>query len=215
MRGPPRRAREPAADLGSRRGHGPEHPRASRAATTPASTSVRWRTGRQHVHAIAAASASFVGCGAIVGFDRGPIAGAIAAALGGLLGGAAGMLHDRSEARAEGAHLRANRIAALERGLALKGEMGATPVDLVGAVLGGKFRIGQKIGSGGIGVVYAAEHVALGHEVAIKVLRGAAARDGGEIAASAARRTSRSTSTIRTWRACSTSTRCPTARSTS
>jgi serine/threonine-protein kinase len=30
--------------------------------------------------------------------------------------------------------------------------------------------------------VYAAEHVTLGHEVAIKVLRGAAARDGGEIA---------------------------------
>ena len=75
-----------------------------------------------------------------------------------------------------------NRIAALERGLALRGEIGSTPVDLVGSILGGKFRIGQKIGSGGIGVVYAAEHVSLGHEVAIKVLRGAAARDGGEIA---------------------------------
>ena len=30
--------------------------------------------------------------------------------------------------------------------------------------------------------MYAAEHVTLGHEVAVKVLRGAAARDGGEIA---------------------------------
>jgi serine/threonine protein kinase len=49
-------------------------------------------------------------------------------------------------------------------------------------VLGGKYRIGRKIGSGGIGVVYAAEHVTLGHEVAVKVLRGAAAKDGGEIA---------------------------------
>ena len=49
-------------------------------------------------------------------------------------------------------------------------------------MLGGKYRIGRKIGSGGIGVVYAAEHVTLGHEVAVKVLRGAAARDGGEIA---------------------------------
>ncbi len=60
--------------------------------------------------------------------------------------------------------------------------MGATPGDLAGTVLGGKYRIGRKIGSGGIGVVYAAEHVTLGHEVAVKVLRGAAARDGGEIA---------------------------------
>ena len=49
-------------------------------------------------------------------------------------------------------------------------------------MLGGKYRIGRKIGSGGIGVVYAAEHVTLGHEVAVKVLRGAAAQDGGEIA---------------------------------
>ncbi|MEO8877499.1 MAG: serine/threonine-protein kinase, partial [Polyangiaceae bacterium] len=43
-------------------------------------------------------------------------------------------------------------------------------------------RILRKLGSGGIGVVYLAEHITLGHEVAIKVLRGAAARDGGEIA---------------------------------
>ena len=48
--------------------------------------------------------------------------------------------------------------------------------------LGGKYKIGRKIGSGGIGVVYLAEHTTLGHEVAVKVLRGAAARDGGEIA---------------------------------
>jgi serine/threonine-protein kinase len=75
-----------------------------------------------------------------------------------------------------------NRIAALERGLELRGELGAAPGDLTGTVLGGKYRIGRKIGSGGIGVVYAAEHVSLGHEVAVKVLRGAAARDGGEIA---------------------------------
>jgi serine/threonine-protein kinase len=56
------------------------------------------------------------------------------------------------------------------------------PGELTGTVLGGKYRIGRKIGSGGIGVVYAAEHTTLGHEVAVKVLRGAAARDGGEIA---------------------------------
>ena len=60
--------------------------------------------------------------------------------------------------------------------------IGRDPGELTGTVLGGKYRIGRKIGSGGIGVVYAAEHVTLGHEVAVKVLRGAAARDGGEIA---------------------------------
>src|SRR5262249_56817595 len=77
-----------------------------------------------------------------------------------------------------------NRIAALERGLDLRGEATSTavPGELTGTVLGGKYRIGKKIGSGGIGVVYAAEHTTLGHEVAVKVLRGAAARDGGEIA---------------------------------
>jgi serine/threonine-protein kinase len=78
--------------------------------------------------------------------------------------------------------LERNRIAALERGLELRGELDAAPGDLAGTVLGGKYRVGRKIGSGGIGVVYAAEHVTLGHEVAVKVLRGAAARDGGEIA---------------------------------
>jgi eukaryotic-like serine/threonine-protein kinase len=128
------------------------------------------------------ASASLVGCGVIVGLTGGWVAGGIAAGLGGLLGGAAGVLRDRSVVEGRARPLERNRIAALERGLALKGEIGSTPVDLTGAVLGGKFRIGRKIGSGGIGVVYAAQHVSLGHEVAVKVLRGAAARDGGEIA---------------------------------
>src|SRR5690606_34696713 len=44
------------------------------------------------------------------------------------------------------------------------------------------YRIMRKIGSGGIGAVYAAQHVGLGSSVAIKVLRGAAAVDAAEIA---------------------------------
>jgi len=141
-----------------------------------------WRTGRRHMSAVLGASASLVACGALVGITGGHLAGALAAGLGGFLGGAGGHLRDRSQQERLERIFEKNRIAALERGLALKGEMGATPIDLTGSVLGGKFRIGRKIGSGGIGVVYAAEHVSLGHEVAIKVLRGAAARDGGEIA---------------------------------
>ncbi len=141
-----------------------------------------WETGRRHLHAAVGASASLVGCGVIVGVTGGWPAGALAAALGCVLGGAAGVLRDRSLDERRERTFERNRIAALERGLALKGEIGGSPADLAGAVLGGKVRIGRKIGSGGIGVVYAAQHVSLGHEVAIKVLRGAAARDGGEIA---------------------------------
>src|SRR4029077_8346742 len=71
---------------------------------------------------------------------------------------------------------------ALERGLEVRGQFHEPAGDMVGSVLGGKYRILRKIGSGGIGVVYSAEHVAIGTEVAVKVLRGAAAMDASEIA---------------------------------
>jgi serine/threonine protein kinase len=143
---------------------------------------VRWkstvpRTGTPLGGAVAAVS-----CGGSVAATGGWVAGTIAAVLGGVLGGGAGYLWDRMREDRSARAFEKNRIAALERGLELRGELGATPGELTGTVLGGKYRIGRKIGSGGIGVVYAAEHVTLGHEVAIKVLRGAAARDGGEIA---------------------------------
>lgn len=121
-------------------------------------------------------------CGVLVAMTGGALAGALATALGALLGGGAGYMWDRSQEERGSRVFERNRIAALERGLELRGDLGAAPGDLTGTVLGGKYRIGRKIGSGGIGVVYTAEHVTLGHEVAVKVLRGAAARDGGEIA---------------------------------
>ena len=99
------------------------------------------------------------------------------------LGAALGMASERvSEERALRVFEK-HRIAALERGLEVRGHFReAAPGDMVGSLLGGKYRILRKIGSGGIGVVYAAEHVALGTEVAVKVLRGAAAMDASEIA---------------------------------
>jgi serine/threonine-protein kinase len=121
---------------------------------------------------------------AALGFTGGWLAGAIGAVIVGALGAGAGRMWDRSKSDASARVFEKNRIAALERGLDLRGEAtsSAVPGELTGTVLGGKYRIGKKIGSGGIGVVYAAEHTTLGHEVAVKVLRGAAARDGGEIA---------------------------------
>ena len=131
--------------------------------------------------AMGAGGAAIV-CGGAAAVAGGAVAGVISAVLGAALGGAIGHLYERSARDRRERAFEKNRISALERGLELRGDLGATPGELTGTVLGGKYRIGRKIGSGGIGVVYAAEHTSLGHEVAVKVLRGAAARDGGEIA---------------------------------
>ena len=133
---------------------------------------------------------------------------AIAAGIGATLGGVIGALSNRLHRDRASRTLEKHRIAALERGLSLRGEGSAAPGDLTGTVLGGKYRISNKIGSGGIGVVYAAEHIALGHEVAVKVLRGAAARDASEIARLRREAQSRSTSTSQRRAACSISIRC-------
>ena len=133
--------------------------------------------------AMAAGSAALV-TGLAVGVPGGLIAGGLGAVLAGALGAGIARMWETGKRDGASRTFEKNRIAALERGLDLKGEATSTaiPGELTGTVLGGKYRIGKKIGSGGIGVVYAAEHTTLGHEVAVKVLRGAAAKDGGEIA---------------------------------
>jgi serine/threonine-protein kinase len=144
---------------------------------------VRWNARHSREGLVVGALGALAVCGPAVAVAGGALAGTLAAGLGAVLGGATGFMWDRSREDRSSRVFEHNRIAALERGLELRGgDMGATPTDLTGTVLGAKYRIGRKIGSGGIGVVYAAEHVTLGHEVAVKVLRGAAARDGGEIA---------------------------------
>ncbi len=109
--------------------------------------------------------------------------GALSAIVAGGLGYGLGELHARNKRTERERAYERTRIATLERGLELRGDSAtAAPGDLVGTVLAGKYRIGKRIGSGGIGVVHAAEHLGLGTQVAVKVLRGAAAKDGAEIA---------------------------------
>jgi serine/threonine-protein kinase len=143
---------------------------------------VQWTVQKSRQGLLVGSLGAGVACTGVVAVAGGVVAGALAGVLGAALGAGAGFMWDRTREERSSRTFERNRIAALERGLELRGELGATPGDLSGTVLGGKYRIGRKIGSGGIGVVYAAEHVTLGHEVAVKVLRGAAARDGGEIA---------------------------------
>src|SRR3954470_16588676 len=57
-------------------------------------------------------------------------------------------------------------------------EPAAASADLVGEVLAERYRVLQKIGEGGMGTVYLAEHVRIEKKVAIKVLSGDFARRG-------------------------------------
>lgn len=121
-------------------------------------------------------------CGGAVSVSGSAVAAGIAALVGAGFGTAVGMLSNRVVQERALRAFEKHRIAALERGLELHGHFRDAAGELSGVTLGGKYRILRKIGSGGIGAVYAAEHVALGSHVAVKVLRGAAAMDASEIA---------------------------------
>ncbi|MEL6186879.1 MAG: protein kinase, partial [Myxococcota bacterium] len=51
------------------------------------------------------------------------------------------------------------------------GHSSASGDPLIGAVLLDRYRVARRIGSGGMGTVYAAEQVSVGREVALKILR--------------------------------------------
>ncbi len=54
--------------------------------------------------------------------------------------------------------------------------------DLHGVVLGGRYRLVALIGSGGMGTVWEAEHVEIGHKVAVKLMHSEATRDADRVA---------------------------------
>jgi len=54
--------------------------------------------------------------------------------------------------------------------------------DLHGVVLGGRYRLVALIGSGGMGTVWEAEHVEIGHKVAVKLMHAEATRDADRVA---------------------------------
>ncbi len=58
----------------------------------------------------------------------------------------------------------------------------ATPRSLVGAMIGGKYRLRRVLGRGGMGTVYKAENVTIGRTVAVKVLHHHLADEGVTIA---------------------------------
>jgi eukaryotic-like serine/threonine-protein kinase len=142
---------------------------------------VRWSVPRPQGPVWGAVSGAVV-CGGAVAASGSWVAATIALAVGTGLGGAIGLLSRRVANEHMARVFERNRIAALERGLEVRGQFSEAAGELAGSLLGGKYRIMRKIGSGGIGAVYAAQHVGLGSSVAIKVLRGAAAVDAAEIA---------------------------------
>ncbi len=147
---------------------------------------VRWTEGGTRVSWPMAVGAGLAAGGLpVLVAQGGLLATALAAAVGAVLGGVGGELVRRMHSDRRRRVVEGHRIAALERQLSLRGDGGSEPTspgELEGTVLGGRYRILRRIGSGGIGVVYSAEHVGLGTTVAIKVLRGPAARDASEIA---------------------------------
>lgn len=158
-----------------------EHPRCICRGDAECDYLIRWKFGQKRSIALGAVLGSAASGGAVA-FSGSLVGAAIAAGVGAGLGAALGMASERVSEERSLRVFEKHRIAALERGLEVRGHFRETATDMIDSVLGGKYRIMRKIGSGGIGVVYSAEHIALGTEVAVKVLRGAAAMDASEIA---------------------------------
>jgi hypothetical protein len=142
---------------------------------------LRWE-GIERPYLPFAATGVGIGAGALAAVFGSPPAAAIAALAGALLGGTSGSLLSRLRRERAERNRERHRVIALEQNLKQRGQLEPHAADLTDAVLGGKYRMLRPIATGGIGTVYAAEHLGVGYQVAIKVLRGAAAVDAAEVA---------------------------------
>ena len=141
---------------------------------------LRWNE-RSPVAATAIGAGLLAATGGLAGATHSAFASALGAGVGLAIGGALGLTWVRTRSGStENRTADKLRIAALERSLELRSHLSRAPGELQGSLLAGKYRIRQRIGGGGIGVVYAADNVGVGTPVAIKLLKGAAASDGAE-----------------------------------
>jgi serine/threonine protein kinase len=67
-------------------------------------------------------------------------------------------------------------------GTALGGDARAPRDPLIGLLVGGRYRLVSRLGEGGMAIVYLADHVGLGKQVAFKVMRPELAADGALVA---------------------------------
>ena len=65
-------------------------------------------------------------------------------------------------------------------GSALRGQEATN--DLTGTIVGGRYHVMRKLGEGGMGTVYLAEHVKMGRKSALKVMNPGTTKDADAIA---------------------------------